>query len=284
MPPPTLDEGPHLDYAGQWFIFATLTIIVYPLLLRRTARHKASEKAEAEHDAAAEHDRSRADGSRRAGRTGSPGESGTTATLCRARPREPGRPRAAVDTRTRILEAAVTCIERWGLAKTSLEDVANEAGLSRATVYRYFAGGRDELVAETIAWEVAVLRPAGRRGRARGGIEDKLVRGLVFGHQAIDDHLLLQRVLSTEPEVFLADFQPAHAGDGRARAGRGRPAAGRRAAAAGARRRTRPPATSPACSSPTSAARGSGTSPPSRRSTGWCAPSSWPASWRTPEA
>ena len=51
VPPPTLDEGPHLDYAGQWFIFATLTIIVYPLLLRRTARHKASEKAEAEHAA-----------------------------------------------------------------------------------------------------------------------------------------------------------------------------------------------------------------------------------------
>ena len=47
---PTLDEGPHLNYAGQWFIFATLTLIVYPLLLRRTARHKGSEKAEAAHD------------------------------------------------------------------------------------------------------------------------------------------------------------------------------------------------------------------------------------------
>ena len=48
---PTLDEGPHLNYAGQWFIFATLTLIVYPLLLRRTARHKAAEKAEAAHAA-----------------------------------------------------------------------------------------------------------------------------------------------------------------------------------------------------------------------------------------
>jgi surfeit locus 1 family protein len=48
---PTLDEGPHLNYAGQWFIFAVLTVIVYPLLLRRTARHKAAEKAEAAHAA-----------------------------------------------------------------------------------------------------------------------------------------------------------------------------------------------------------------------------------------
>jgi surfeit locus 1 family protein len=40
VPAPELDEGPHLNYAGQWFIFATLTIIVYPLLLRRVARRR----------------------------------------------------------------------------------------------------------------------------------------------------------------------------------------------------------------------------------------------------
>jgi cytochrome oxidase assembly protein ShyY1 len=44
---PDLDEGPHLSYAGQWFIFATLTLIVYPLLLRRVARNKAAERAAA---------------------------------------------------------------------------------------------------------------------------------------------------------------------------------------------------------------------------------------------
>ena len=43
VPPPELGEGNHLNYAGQWFIFATLTAIVYPLLLRRVARGKASE-------------------------------------------------------------------------------------------------------------------------------------------------------------------------------------------------------------------------------------------------
>lgn len=113
------------------------------------------------------------------------------------------------DTRTRILEGAVACVERWGLAKTSLEDVANEAGLSRATVYRYFAGGRDQLISEAIGWEVA--KYLGRLSDAIApevGVEAKLVRGLVFGHQAIDEHLLLQRVLSSEPEVFLAGFQP----------------------------------------------------------------------------
>jgi surfeit locus 1 family protein len=38
---PPLNDGPHLNYTGQWLIFATLTAIVYPLLLRRNARNRA---------------------------------------------------------------------------------------------------------------------------------------------------------------------------------------------------------------------------------------------------
>jgi len=51
VPAPELGDGPHLNYAGQWLIFAALTIIVYPLLLRRRARDKAVEKAEQAHEA-----------------------------------------------------------------------------------------------------------------------------------------------------------------------------------------------------------------------------------------
>jgi surfeit locus 1 family protein len=40
VPPPELSEGPHLGYAIQWFAFSLLTLIVYPLLLRRFARRR----------------------------------------------------------------------------------------------------------------------------------------------------------------------------------------------------------------------------------------------------
>jgi surfeit locus 1 family protein len=42
VPAPELSEGPHLGYAGQWFIFATLTTVVYVLMLRRVARNRAA--------------------------------------------------------------------------------------------------------------------------------------------------------------------------------------------------------------------------------------------------
>jgi AcrR family transcriptional regulator len=42
-------------------------------------------------------------------------------------------------TRERILDAAEWCFRRLGLARFSMGDVATQAGLSRGSVYRYFA-------------------------------------------------------------------------------------------------------------------------------------------------
>jgi AcrR family transcriptional regulator len=113
-----------------------------------------------------------------------------------------------LDTRTRILVAAVACVERAGLARTSLEDVAREAGVSRATVYRHFEGGREQLVAEAVAWEVTTyLTRLVDATATEPDLESKLVRGLLFGHRAIDEHALLQQLLSTEPEVLLPNLR-----------------------------------------------------------------------------
>jgi surfeit locus 1 family protein len=38
LPEPELDEGPHLSYAVQWFVFATIAAVGYPLVLRRLSR------------------------------------------------------------------------------------------------------------------------------------------------------------------------------------------------------------------------------------------------------
>jgi surfeit locus 1 family protein len=41
LPPADVsDEGPHFSYAMQWFMFSAMTLVVYPLLLRRLARRR----------------------------------------------------------------------------------------------------------------------------------------------------------------------------------------------------------------------------------------------------
>src|SRR5438309_9490395 len=106
--------------------------------------------------------------------------------------------------RERILEATYACVARYGLAKTTVEDVARAARLSRATVYRYFPGGRDQLMREVIAWETG--RFFGRLAEAVAGAPDfgaLLEEALVFAHRAVEEHEVLQKVLQTEPERLL---------------------------------------------------------------------------------
>ena len=106
--------------------------------------------------------------------------------------------------RERILEATYACVARYGLAKTTVEDAARQARMYRATVYRYFPGGKEQLIAEVIAWEAQ--RFFMRLAEAVAGADSfaRLVEdALIFAHRAVEEHEVLQKVLQTEPEKLL---------------------------------------------------------------------------------
>jgi AcrR family transcriptional regulator len=108
------------------------------------------------------------------------------------------------DVRQRILQATYDCVARWGLSKTTVEDAARQARLSRATVYRYFPGGREELIGAVVAWEYArFFSRLYEEVQGADSLEEVMERGLVFAHRAIRDHEVLQRILQTEPELLL---------------------------------------------------------------------------------
>jgi AcrR family transcriptional regulator len=56
-----------------------------------------------------------------------------------------GRPKVDVERREQILVAFEACVIEYGLAKTTLQKVADKAGLPRSLV-RYFVGNRAEMV------------------------------------------------------------------------------------------------------------------------------------------
>jgi AcrR family transcriptional regulator len=110
----------------------------------------------------------------------------------------------ADNIRERILEATYACVARYGLAKTTVEDAAREARLSRATVYRYFPGGKDQLLDDTVSWEAArFLQRLADATSAAPDFPSLLVEALIFAHRAIEEHEVLQKVLQTEPEKLL---------------------------------------------------------------------------------
>jgi AcrR family transcriptional regulator len=90
------------------------------------------------------------------------------------------------------------------VGKTTLEDVAREAGCSRATVYRAFPGGKDGLFEALVASELErFFRGLGACLDRAGSLEDALVGGMAFSSRWLASHGALQFLLAYEPEAVL---------------------------------------------------------------------------------
>lgn len=108
------------------------------------------------------------------------------------------------DAERRLVVAALRCVARWGLAKTTLDDVAREAGCSRATVYRAFPGGKEALFDAVLQTEVAAAFDALRAAIEEANtLDDALVAAIVAAGRRILGHAALQFLLAHEPEVVL---------------------------------------------------------------------------------
>jgi AcrR family transcriptional regulator len=110
--------------------------------------------------------------------------------MSRRSPSRPTAPTGADDARERILAAAERCIDRHGIRKTTMDDVACEVGLSRPNVYRYFAD-RDDLLIELITRHARVLVDRARKSISRqGSLADQIVETVLYAaDHARRDHL-----------------------------------------------------------------------------------------------
>jgi AcrR family transcriptional regulator len=110
-------------------------------------------------------------------------------------------------TEMRILDAAKRCCERWGLQKVTVDDIAADARVSRATLYRLFPGGKDVLFEALRVRELddffTVLRA---EVEGTESLEDLLVRAVVCATRELrsDQHLAI--MLASEPGETLTQL------------------------------------------------------------------------------
>ena len=111
------------------------------------------------------------------------------------------------EAEARVLDATKRCCEQWGLAKVTIDDIAAAAGVSRATLYRLFPGGKDVLFEalrvrelteffDTLTGEVADV----------DDFEELVVRLVVTATRELraDDHLAV--MLASEPGEVLGQL------------------------------------------------------------------------------
>lgn len=88
-----------------------------------------------------------------------------------------------------ILRAAIECLSRHGIERMTVADVATEAGVGRATVFRRFVS-KEELVRRALAWELGHV--VERFHEAIDAIEDPFDRAVEWIVEAV-------RVARTHP-------------------------------------------------------------------------------------
>ena len=102
-----------------------------------------------------------------------------------------------------IHAAALSCISRDGVQGVTVDDVAREAGVGRATVYRV-AGSRSDVVLGAAQHEFARLLDAlDPQLEAATTLDDLLVRVLSGSSEFLERSPAAQYLLQHEPEVVL---------------------------------------------------------------------------------
>jgi AcrR family transcriptional regulator len=115
-------------------------------------------------------------------------------------------PRTEDEARQRIVAAAETCVEKFGPAKTTLSDVANELGVTRQTVYRYYANLAELLGAVAQAGLEEFVDRMQRHLATFSTPADVAIEAIVFAVQAIPRERHIGALFQAgETEVFSRD-------------------------------------------------------------------------------
>ena len=77
--------------------------------------------------------------------------------------------------RVAVLEAARWCFLNFGFGKTSLDDIAKRAGISRTLLYRTFEDKEDIFTAVFAHWLIARLPAAEEAAASHGGAYERLL-------------------------------------------------------------------------------------------------------------
>ena len=106
---------------------------------------------------------------------------------------------ASAVMRARITAAARHCFRKLGVAKTTVADVAQEATLSRATVYRYVPGGRAEIVLLVLVQESeSRLAPLAEALASKAVFADVMTEGIATAVEAVREDAWLRMLCSAE--------------------------------------------------------------------------------------
>lgn len=121
---------------------------------------------------------------------------------------------AAVDRRSEIVTAARSCFQRFGLTKTTMDDIAKEVGIVRPNLYRYFPNKAAVASAVSAAESKRINEHRRERIPIEGPTSSIIERSIVMGLElALADAYLVELITRDNRELVaatLADDETRH--------------------------------------------------------------------------
>jgi AcrR family transcriptional regulator len=109
----------------------------------------------------------------------------------------------------RIVAAAAVLIASQGLRATSVDDIASAAGCGRATVYRYFPGGRSELLDVTLGQGVdRIFASCTRVTDGAESLAEAVAGTINIAVLELSQDAVVQQLLVDEPDTIATLISP----------------------------------------------------------------------------
>lgn len=104
--------------------------------------------------------------------------------------------------RSDILDAARGLFRRYGYKKTTMDDIARAAGITKPTIYSYFKGKKD-IIAGLVEWEGAKVLDTGLSSQdEKASAEEQLARMFLAVDQYLEKDTFLQGIATRDPDII----------------------------------------------------------------------------------
>ena len=120
------------------------------------------------------------------------------------------RPKSASDAKSRIWIAGLDCIRRNGLEKTTMSDIAKEAGIARPTLYKHFKSKQAILFTGIDSVALSFAAAVVAHARQFDTLEERIVETIVYVVQELPKHPYLSLVFDNECSLALRDRAFSH--------------------------------------------------------------------------
>jgi len=120
------------------------------------------------------------------------------------------RPKNTSDAKSRIWIAGLDCIRRNGLEKTTMSDIAKEAGIARPTLYKHFKSKQAILFTGIDSVALSFAAAVVAHARQFDTLEERIVETIVYVVQELPKHPYLSLAFDNECSLALRDRAFSH--------------------------------------------------------------------------